>query len=567
MEKIKISNFRKIKDTWELDLAPITFFTGKNNSGKSSVLKALMVLSDYTNSTNHFELDFLGDNSGNHKIENYSNCINWKNNTKSNISFEFERHGHLFSLVFSPRLIAKQENFQRGILESLAIINRQDDSKIEFNRQGGHSYGMSFNNRFLNRKNYSNASIENKKLIEAKRRIEKKIGETESEIKNKLGLQLDSSIKTTSLMTLLRTPFPMIGSTLAAGVGLSTFQKIKDLDLKSRVTLSTELEKLVSDLKLLDKKLRDTGSETIKDAEEVIFSPSFELDKLSQNDLNLNNIFNRILLPYFRNSKINVGKIDVKDETIKLSSFSDELMDLFQFDIDHLSPHRYNQERLILNKESSDDISKLAKEEIKKEIKKGSDADMFIIKWMDEFDIGTNYEIISIYGQASIINVFEKGIKKPINIADKGFGAGQIFTILLKIAQKINEKKVILKKNFYFPQISDANQVVIIEEPEANLHPALQSKLTDLFLDTYTRFGVRFVIETHSEYMLRQSQNCVKGLIEKQKCDVKNIPFGVYYFDENKGPYKMQYDEEGKFIEDFGSGFFDVSRKLTRKLL
>ena len=56
MENIKLSNFRKIKDTWALDLAPITFFTGKNSSGKSSALKGLMILSDYGKTKNHFEI-------------------------------------------------------------------------------------------------------------------------------------------------------------------------------------------------------------------------------------------------------------------------------------------------------------------------------------------------------------------------------------------------------------------------------------------------------------------------------------------------------------------------------
>ncbi len=47
---------------------------------------------------------------------------------------------------------------------------------------------------------------------------------------------------------------------------------------------------------------------------------------------------------------------------------------------------------------------------------------------------------------------------------------------------------------------------VIIEEPELNLHPALQSKLADLFLDVHQMWGIDFLIETHSEYILRRSQ-------------------------------------------------------------
>ena len=76
MENIKISNFRKIKDTWDLNLAPITFFTGTNNSGKSTVLKALLILEDHINSNNHFELDFNGEKARKHKIDCYDNAIN-----------------------------------------------------------------------------------------------------------------------------------------------------------------------------------------------------------------------------------------------------------------------------------------------------------------------------------------------------------------------------------------------------------------------------------------------------------------------------------------------------------
>jgi len=553
MENIKISNFRKIKDTWDLDLAPITFFTGKNNSGKSSALKALMVLSDYSNSSNHFELDFLGGNSSNHKIENYSNCINWSNNTKSNISFEFERQGYLLTMDFSPNLVANQDYFQRGVLESLLILNKQDDSKIEFKRQGGKSYQLHFDNRFLNRKNYSKESNEDKNLIDAKKEIEKEIESIKLEAKSKIGIAKSLPIASTTLLSLLTLSIPVVGSVLAATAGLTSGFALNKLDSKTKFSLKLKLEKLESDLKSIDKKLEHLNAKSDK---EVIFSPMFEISKWSLNDLSLNNIFKRVLIPYLKDSKKDFGKIDVKDETIKLNEFSEELMDVFRFDVDHLSPHRFNQDRLILNEGTSADISKLAKEHVNKTIRKGSRADVFIMNWMNKFDIGIDYEIISVYGQASVINIFEKGIKRPINIADKGFGAGQIFTILLKIAHKIDEQKTSLKKNFYFPQIPNLNQVIIIEEPEANLHPALQSLLADLFLDAYNLYGIQFIIETHSEYMIRKSQ----------LLNLKKKFFKLFYF-EHDGPYEMVYNEQGKFDRDFGAGFYDEAGGLTLKMI
>ena len=43
LKKISLNNFRVFKDKTDFELAPITILTGANNSGKSSVLKALLL--------------------------------------------------------------------------------------------------------------------------------------------------------------------------------------------------------------------------------------------------------------------------------------------------------------------------------------------------------------------------------------------------------------------------------------------------------------------------------------------------------------------------------------------
>ena len=115
MENIKISNFRKIKDTWDLDLAPITFFTGKNSSGKSSALKGLMILSDYGKTKNHFEIKFNGELQDKHNIKDYSSAINWNNNKKSNIDLEYSRDGYNVQISFSPKIdeIKEEDSFEK----------------------------------------------------------------------------------------------------------------------------------------------------------------------------------------------------------------------------------------------------------------------------------------------------------------------------------------------------------------------------------------------------------------------------------------------------------------------
>jgi len=67
--------------------------------------------------------------------------------------------------------------------------------------------------------------------------------------------------------------------------------------------------------------------------------------------------------------------------------------------------------------------------------------------------------------------------------------------------------------------------------------------------------------------MIRKTQ-----VLMKEKKDASNSipvanPFKVYYFPQDAQPYEMRYREDGKFIDEFQSGFFDVNSKLVFDLL
>ena len=47
MRQIGFKNFRKFADFPMIDLAPITMFVGENNSGKSTVVKGILTLSEF----------------------------------------------------------------------------------------------------------------------------------------------------------------------------------------------------------------------------------------------------------------------------------------------------------------------------------------------------------------------------------------------------------------------------------------------------------------------------------------------------------------------------------------
>jgi predicted ATP-dependent endonuclease of OLD family len=177
---------------------------------------------------------------------------------------------------------------------------------------------------------------------------------------------------------------------------------------------------------------------------------------------------------------------------------------------------------------------------------------IFLLKWIRQFKIGLDFEIKPINGIAYNFN-FSKEIKPSFvhPLSEMGMGSIQLMTLLLRLATLIRKSKKEIK---IF--------MVVVEEPELNLHPNFQSKLCDLFYEVHKKYqNIRFVIETHSEYIIRKSQ--LIGKENKLFEDNTTNPFNVIYFDNKNGPYEMIYRPDGKFSNEFGTGFFDESTNLA----
>lgn len=175
----------------------------------------------------------------------------------------------------------------------------------------------------------------------------------------------------------------------------------------------------------------------------------------------------------------------------------------------------------------------------------------FIDKWLNKFEIAEGYEVErNAEGIGSLAFLIING-KKTL-LADVGYGINKLFPLILKIA------------------ISNKNSTIFIEEPESNLHPAMQSKLADLFVDAHQVFGHYFVLETHSEYLIRKLQ----FLVASEKSNAKAEDINIYYFyhpdkipEGKKQVEKLEMREDGILKQDFGKGFFDESVMLTIDLL
>lgn len=136
-----------------------------------------------------------------------------------------------------------------------------------------------------------------------------------------------------------------------------------------------------------------------------------------------------------------------------------------------------------------------------------------------------------------------------VHLSDMGTGSIRLIEIIL------------------FTVLSNPEETLFIEEPEQNLHPMLQSRLADFFSLATKKQKTKFIVETHSEYLVRRTQVLVSKLeCTSEKQLEKSNPFAVYYFPVDGVPYDMKYHPNGHFENSFGPGFYDEAGKWTREL-
>ncbi len=519
-----IHNFRKAKDKWKFELAPITLLTGTNNSGKSSVLKSILVLDDYVNSENHFEINFNGLNYKKHKIDSFSNALNWAalENNNPYLEFSFRRFGFFIQLKFGPQNI-KGDKILKGHLEKLRIRRLSDDSEFFIKRISEGHYEFYLENDILSINDEDSSYYSLLQNMGMKTLFEKNIAEIE--------------------------------------------QKRKDLDPSDpkSITLKQELNQNTSRLRRVHAQIKKLESER---KNKLKFNSQFSLKEFDQDELQLDNIIQILLLRYIDDNQKKVGGYNNKSELDKILHFGKRLINSLKFDAFHLSPQRNSQTRLYLNENTSNDIYELINWHSQHPLIDGYNPYVFIQDWMEKFKIGEDFRIKDIEGLASVIEIKENGEWR--NIVDKGFGVGQLFSIIFRIGLCINDFNLNYGDNSN--TIENPKPLILIEEPETNLHPKLQSLLADLFYESNLEFGIQFLIETHSEYIIRNSQLIINDFTGASKRKVSEteyieLPFVVYYFDEKKGPYNMEYRNDGIFKKEFGLGFFDEASKKSLQLL
>ena len=527
MKKVGFKNFRRFVEFPVLECGPITFLVGRNNSGKSTFVKAILLIDNFLKSDKIKIFDFADKILEDVNIVTFGRAKNKGNKKKDSINFVYQIED--FEVVIE---ITGNEDDTQAKVVSLFIKNLKNGYYYNFSTYGT-GYGIS--------------TIIGKNVIQQSESI-KPLDDQMFDLEiNNLNNQINNSkySKTSKEYIELRDR-------------LNSFLDKKELHKKNKIDNERNLNAENN-----IRNLTDYSAEAWLDNVESLYGILFPvLDNISYNyHLSLDEVKSddktyKEELDYYRSFKA------IYDDKFKVEKDFSFFLDLIKNQIFiYLGANSIKQMALFAIKDTLNPLAQAINEykQLGIDLEPGSTAWSFTTKWMKEFEIGDNFKIIMHAGEAYEVKIISNKIEIPL--ADKGMGSVQAMLLIMRLA-------CIIKK------YGEKNRAitVVIEEPELNLHPAFQSKLADLFLEVnqmrskkLVRCNIEFIIETHSEYLIRQTQLLVKD--NEFEIYPNENPFHIIYFDKDMKQWKMNYREDGKFIEEFGSGFYNESRNIVRKML
>ena len=197
----------------------------------------------------------------------------------------------------------------------------------------------------------------------------------------------------------------------------------------------------------------------------------------------------------------------------------------------------------------------------------------FVNKWINRFGLGEKIEIIG--DKEGGIKVFLKSKMENRLLADEGYGISQLVFLLLAIDlcipkfknDEIEDSWENGKINFREMKSPTPPRLICVEEPEIHLHPKYQSMLAEMFVEAYQKYNFHFIIETHSEYLIRKLQVMVAD--KENTLTPNDVSLNYVEKDEDGTSHNRQIkiQEDGRLSEPFGEGFYDEADSLAMELM
>lgn len=626
MNQISFQNFRKFQELKPLELGEVTLLVGANNAGKSTLVKGLLLMLDNLRTlrvggNDPFMLqrpEFRFDANVYHDlgIGTFGRAL-YNHPTRDEIGFTLRLSSSYNTEDQSGNLVKRNTDFTITIYVTGDKSSDQTTGNVSRILVSDHVRGIRFDFNYSAQRTViefdtqkPKASSMRKKLLSIRRVLEHELADLNNEsqqLKKQIADKQKIIRERATLANRLNEEEMMVSSQIMeiedklGTIPVEDFARISDLThrkslLEDKARDLTEQRKQAYDPRMRDElaqlnsrsnsiilKIAERNAELdkLQKSLEVVSNEETEQDKPMRIEFGINSFMERSgintivneiesVISYSSMSmslsdtdKEDPDKVEewqntesdkafIYERSSTLKELANDLADTISgISAEYISAHSATQNIFFNTADKNDYLAKVIHSYYREKIVPGSAAHNFIKTWMKKFGIGDDFEIQSLGGEAYRFFILDGNDK--MDLADKGMGSNQLMILLISLATMIRKYERSQSKPF-----------VVIEEPEQNLHPALQSRLIELLTEVNRQYGFHFIIETHSEYIVRKAQVLVaQGKYKDDKDAMSNSPYAVYYFPKEGEPYQMQFRKNGKFSNEFGAGFFDEAANLA----
>ncbi len=157
-----------------------------------------------------------------------------------------------------------------------------------------------------------------------------------------------------------------------------------------------------------------------------------------------------------------------------------------------------------------------------------------VAQCLKDLDLIDSFSLQPIIRQIYEVRVRQTEKSPEVLLTEVGFGVSQVLPVLTLC--------------YLVPMGS----TIILEQPEIHLHPAIQSRLADIFIDVIKNRGVQIILESHSEHLLNR--------LQRRMAEEQLVPSDValYFTHMENGESKLEelkIDEYGN-ISNWPENFF-----------
>lgn len=612
--KYTVKNFRKFDNEGaSVKFSPITILTGANSSGKSSIVKSLVLFERYlklvtenfkkgnTFSPSQYTLNFSDSSLG---LGRFDKVFNNASKQGDKMSFEYSVKSKLLGeevVVEYSFLSNPKDKLDNGRLSDLIIYNCNRDVLLHLDYSDFRYPPIvkeenlnAWKNCFLNFAIYSMiCSCYN--IFDTMHKMNSALQEHFKDGLSKVKERL-IDIEQLPFSATYEQKCQYTSWLIESGIPANYIDPTDTYNSFPFTWKSYDLIKLIAENQCFTDKtcgVVDPTSvmiETIEYCINNVFQCSY---KSKQHNEALSNRIAALL--FFKNEVEdrggnNVYNISTSFSVFTRNVFKEILIPEFVNELRYIGSSKIALKRLYLTDDMSNELGHLFQQYLELE----KDAEMyetlfyqapgaFMKKWLKQLDIAYNIDIRNNQdGQGIEVRLYSNEDDKEGHLlADEGFGITQLIAFLLNIEVAIlsasrykygkssGEFVEFLSKKDKFTTIPPPRpRTLTIEEPEAHLHPKLQSMLADMLFEAYKNYNIHFIVETHSEYLIRRSQVLVAQMGFQSNAEADEIsPFRTIYVPDEGRPYNLFYRKDGKFAESFGPGFFDEASRLMFEIL